>query len=241
MTKYLVVRLSEIDSTNQFALNFLKQSTERKPMVFVAHAQLHGRGQRGNVWESESGKNITCSIIDFPIWPVQRYFDLNRLVSLALVQTFEKHGIAAEIKWPNDILVKRKKIAGILIENQIRNDKITSCVIGIGINVNQEKFVSEKATSMNILTNKEFDLDAVLHDVLTHIETEMMFFQLNQFELNNKRYLKKLFQLNVKAKYKDSEGEFIGIIVDVNNDGRLVVNRNGEMKTYDMKEITFLF
>lgn len=239
-SKYQIIKLSDVDSTNNFAMNYLKESIPKKPLVIVADNQTEGKGQRGNKWMSEPGKNLMCSIIDYPIMEVKRYFELNMLVSLALIQTLEKFKIEAQIKWPNDIYVQDKKIAGILIENQLRGDKIIASVFGIGLNVNQIEFKNMHAISMQSITALNFEIDEVLIELLKFIELEMMFFQLNQIDLNRQRYMKKLYRLNVESKFKDENSEFTGVIKGVAIDGRLMIERVGELKTYEMKEVSFI-
>lgn len=143
--------------------------------------QTAGRGQRGNHWEAEPGRNLTLSIVlrDLPI-PPARQFELSMLVSLATVEFLDRYFPAEriKIKWPNDIYVDDLKICGILIENTLASsDGIARSIVGVGININQRTFVSDapNPVSLAMLTGREYDLDALAEAytaaVVTRIDT----------------------------------------------------------------------
>ena len=122
-----LITLKEVDSTNTFLKDALSKSTPLLDgSVIMADRQLAGRGQSGNSWISEAGKNLTFSVLLNPVFlAIERQFDLNMAVSLALNDFFNKYKIqAATIKWPNDSYINNKKVAGILIENILQGNKI---------------------------------------------------------------------------------------------------------------------
>lgn len=141
----------------------------------MADSQTGGKGQRGKSWDSEFGKNILCSVVVFPEHlRIQEQFLISAAVSLALCKTLSTLGIEAQIKWPNDIMVKGKKIAGILIENQLSDQHVEASVIGVGLNVNQVEFNPEytwPATSVKaqLRASTDFNRDEILLDFLKNL------------------------------------------------------------------------
>ncbi len=141
--------------------------------VLVARAQTAGRGQRGNSWEAEPGKNLTFSLMLRPraIRPADA-FVLSMAVSVGIVKALRRlTGLEVKLKWPNDVYVGDLKLAGILIENAFGSSGISHSVVGIGLNVNQERFVSDapNPVSMAMLSGREFDREEVLAAVVADI------------------------------------------------------------------------
>lgn len=138
-----------------------------------AIAQSAGRGQRGNSWESAPGQNLTFSLMLRPQHiPAARAFTVSMAVAVAIADTLAGEMILpVQVKWPNDIYVGDRKICGILIENSLCGARIDSCVAGIGINVNQTRFVSDapNPTSMALETGRSFVLESVLSKVIDSI------------------------------------------------------------------------
>lgn len=154
--------IKETASTN----SYLKENGEIPAMCFVAaRSQTAGRGQRGNSWEAEPGKNLTFSFRFKPeeLLP-SRQFIISQAVALAMVEGLKQFGILGAVKWPNDIYVGNMKIAGILIENQIMGSSIQSSLIGIGLNVNQTEFLSDapNPVSMSQISGMEYNLEELL-------------------------------------------------------------------------------
>jgi BirA family biotin operon repressor/biotin-[acetyl-CoA-carboxylase] ligase len=161
-----IVKLSEATSTNTVAAE-MGDSAAHGTAVW-ALTQSAGRGQRGNTWEAEPGKNLTFSLVLRPQYiAAARQFELSMLVSIAIVRVLERH-LRTEvlIKWPNDIYVGDKKICGILIENTLSGTSIDRSIVGIGINVNQQFFQSDapNPVSMIQLTGKKYDLDELINE-----------------------------------------------------------------------------
>jgi BirA family biotin operon repressor/biotin-[acetyl-CoA-carboxylase] ligase len=135
--------------------------------------QSAGRGQPGNAWESEEDKNLLLSIIVYPgtVAPPDQFI-ISMSVSLAISDFLTLHGIKSTIKWPNDIYVDDRKIAGILIENSVRGSSIENSIIGIGLNVNQQRFRGNapNPVSMSMLTGTTFDTGTCLMELLTFLD-----------------------------------------------------------------------
>jgi BirA family biotin operon repressor/biotin-[acetyl-CoA-carboxylase] ligase len=109
-------RLSSLQSTNIYALELLRQKKGFTGTVIVTDFQTKGKGQQGKIWESEKGKNLQFSIIISPMLAVEKQFELSQFVAICLRQWLDSMSVSVvQIKWPNDILVNGKKIAGVLI------------------------------------------------------------------------------------------------------------------------------
>ena len=186
--KHKIIHLSQTTSTNSYAKKYIEEHQAGEGTIIVAHEQTSGRGYGENTWESEPGKNLTFSLILYPVFiKAADFFRISQFVSLGLVDVLEKHlseGIS--IKWPNDIYYKDDKIAGILIENSILRDKIDSSVIGVGLNVNQEVFAhAPNPVSLKQITGKEYDLEILLEEMVRSILNR--YDQMKQDEENTNR------------------------------------------------------
>ncbi len=169
----VLIKKDLIDSSNNYAKQLLSNSKPIEGTAILTDFQSEGRGQRDNVWQSNPSENITLSIILYPNIKTEQYFLLNEMISIgirdALVNYLPEANV--EIKWPNDILVNKKKIAGILIENNIFNGVIVSSVIGIGVNVNQITFrKSIVATSLKLILQKEVSIEKLIESLFSSIE-----------------------------------------------------------------------
>jgi len=230
-------------STNSMLKEMLK--TESLPEFFVVRAafQTAGKGQVGNSWESERGKNLLFSLLLRPHHiPIHEQFVLSQMVSVALVRALSQVGVDARIKWPNDIYVGNKKIAGILIENSLRNARIETSIIGVGLNVNQLRFVSDapNPTSIAIITGEK----KIVGSILSSIRNELMsLYEYSDFALLKQNYMQSLFRSNGVYSFKLPTGvTFNASIVDVCFDGKLVLESDvHEISSYYFKEIEFLF
>ncbi|MDE7394120.1 MAG: biotin--[acetyl-CoA-carboxylase] ligase [Muribaculaceae bacterium] len=161
----MIIELPEVDSTNNYAK---LHSEMRAGDVVVAHRQTGGRGQRGNSWEAEPGKNLTFSVVVEPreLRAVDQ-FQLSMAVALAVRNALAPllpDSDSLCVKWPNDIYHRNRKLGGILIENSLRASMIARSIIGVGINVNQIVFrnAGPNPVSMAMLTGRETPLRPLL-------------------------------------------------------------------------------
>lgn len=234
--------LPSCHSTNSYANSYLKEGELPDGWIFFTFHQTAGRGQAGNKWESEPDKNLTFSkILIHPDILIKEQFFLNMVVSLSIHAFLESLGIGAMIKWPNDIYIGRKKIAGILIENCLRDNKIRHSIIGIGLNVNQTVFANHNATSMQLITNKEYDLLETLNGLNNTLEKHIETLKTAPDQIV-KKYHEHLYQRGIRCKYVFNLNDqmFEGVIQGVDILGRLVIQTSGGKKVFDLKEIRFL-
>ena len=229
-------------STNDLALKKLKESDTKEGLLILADEQLAGRGQRGNKWDSESGKNLLLSLVLRPAWlPCEKQFYLNIMSSLALRETVE-HFIPSEnvqIKWPNDLLINKKKAAGILIENILRSNQLESSVMGIGVNLNQTEFIDKMRVSVGNYMAAEVNREDFLEDLIFRLEAHYLQLKAGKFEYLKALYLEKLygFRQSISLKF---EHEFKGKIVSIEDSGIVRIKSGRKEFQFDFKEVEFL-
>jgi len=236
--------LSRTDSTNNYASRQLMTKRLPEGIVYSTSAQEKGRGQVNQHWESEPGKNITMSVVLYPEFvPILSQFLISKAVALAVHDFVSAYVPDAHIKWPNDIYVGKKKIAGTLIENSLRGGVISSSIVGIGLNINQRLFVSDapNPVSLSLLTDQQFDLDDCMEELCDRLDDWYMQLKTGGIKKINETYERRLFRMNEWAPYRDGEEEFEGKITGVDEIGRLVIEkRDGTKQQFHLKEVEFM-
>ncbi|MBI4929994.1 MAG: biotin--[acetyl-CoA-carboxylase] ligase [Bacteroidetes bacterium] len=243
------IKLDKTDSTNSHLIELLATDNLPEGAVVITKKQERGRGQRGTNWESESGKNLTLSILLKPTFlKPDEQFVLSKAIAVAVADFIislipRPLSLASvKIKWPNDIYIGNKKVAGILIENSVSGNSLCHSIIGIGINVNQEKFSAEllNPTSMKLETGKEFHLEECFEQLCSCIEKRYLQLRNHSKEIDSD-YLKNIYRFDEWANY-NYKGEIIKArIIGVSKIGKLVLEREGgEVLECDVKEISFL-
>ena len=236
-----LIWLDSVDSTTSEALRRLPELPSGT--VIAAREQTAGRGQRGNTWFTEAGKNLTFSIVlkDLGLAAAEAH-RLNYIASVAVADFLEGNGVSCFIKWPNDIYISRKKICGMLVENALEGGTVAASVVGIGININQTSFLQlANATSLSLITGKEYALEDCLDAFLAIFGRLLP--ALSDASLTE-RYSSRLFQKGVTAQYADylRDTQFPGIIRGVDPDGRLRIHDtiNGTDNLYRFKEVGYI-
>jgi len=235
-----------LDSTNTEAEKWLLKNTPDEGSVVLADFQTRGQGMSDSRWESSAGLNLLCSIILYPRFlAADRQFMLNKVASLAVKECV---GIITDsqevkIKWPNDIYVGNKKIAGILSHNALIGNKIENTIIGIGLNVNQTQFSSyiPNPVSLKILKHRDYKLQHIFEVLMAGIKKYYQ--MLADGERNNidRLYFDSLLHGNIQAGYLACNRRFNGKIIGVSKYGRIQMQVNKEIKEFDIKEVQFLF
>jgi len=239
-----IIFLENLPSTNTYAGKLLRKGNTQEGTIIHTNYQSDGRGQMGNGWESEDGKNLLMSIILNPstINPADQFI-ISMAVSLGICDFLERHIDCLSIKWPNDIYVKNDKIAGILIENTILGEKLEYSVAGIGLNINQEKFLSNapNPVSLKLITGSEYDLGACISQLSADLDKRYKQVISEEFVQIKRDYTAKLFRLNSWYNFRDQEAVFIGRIISVADNGRLKVEKkSGSVKEYYFKEVEYI-
>jgi BirA family biotin operon repressor/biotin-[acetyl-CoA-carboxylase] ligase len=241
LDKYNILKFCELDSTNNYALSLKSSLLFREGLVITSDFQSSGQGQRGSVWESEKKKNLLFSIVIEPNISISHQFDLNVISSLALIDYLQSLGINSKIKWPNDILVDSRKIAGILIKNIVFKNKITHSIIGIGLNVNQINFgdYRPKATSCFLELHRSCLINEALTNLLNFFHHRIDSYRANQFLIDE--YLNNLFRKDKVSFFENNSERFSGTIRGVNRNGLLEIEIQRRIRNFNLKEIKFLF
>lgn len=238
--------LHEVESTNTYAMDLLRNVNAIEGTIVYTDNQTKGRGQRGSVWNAEIASNITASVILKPKFlSIDKSFYLSKISALAmydlLSEILPNSQYDIKIKWPNDILVNRKKIAGILIENSFNNQFIQNSVIGIGLNVNQVDFneLNTTAISLRIIAQHEFNRNDLLMKIAGYLEKWYLILKQQKFELINQHYSDCLFALNTQMKFNDELMNFFNATVKgVEEDGKLKLElESGICRLFEVKEV----
>lgn len=241
-----IIKLDAINSTNDFLKEISKNQPVENYTVVVAHSQTHGRGQMGTRWSSENGKNLIMSILIKDLFvQIENVFVLNAMISVSIVEALSRFSIPnLSVKWPNDIMSDSKKIAGVLIENSIKTDSSITSIVGIGLNVNQDAFENlPQASSLFLQTGSVYDLDQILLELVDKIKYYAQFLLDKKHDLLWQMYHEILFKKGVPMAFEDTlQNRFMGIIVGVNQEGKLQVQlEDDSIQLYSIKEIKMLF
>ena len=239
------LELPAVNSTNEYALTLLSKSKPPEGTVISTPNQYAGRGQIGSGWESTPGKNIAVSIILYPTFlPPNRQFILNQTISLAVSDLLGKYFTGAvKVKWPNDIYIHDKKAVGILIQNAISGTHMRSSIIGIGINVNQEKFSPEisNPTSFKLETGIENNISLLIAELCHFLENRYLKLKSGKLVPLQEDYLQRLYRYNEESHFQRQDGSvFKGTIIGISEIGELKIERRGTIESFGLKEIKFL-
>lgn len=234
-----IYHLDSVDSTNNFAAKLINDQICQNGSVILADKQTAGKGQMGNVWESAPSMNLLCSFVWRPDnLSVLQQSEINWMICLSLHKLLLRFGIDASVKWPNDVYVGSRKIAGVLIENQIEGNRISWVIAGIGLNVNQCQFETPNATSMKLQIQTEIRIKTILNELTDILNGYLL--NWNSVEPSLKAaYELLLYQKGEMANYIDTNGEFEGEIVGVQEDGRICLKVLDEIRYYSLKELQF--
>ena len=241
-----IIKLNATNSTNTYLKNLLKEKQVKDLSCIWALSQTQGRGQQGAKWISEPGKNLTFSILKkFENLSSEYHFLLNMEVSLAIFRALKKLYIPdLAVKWANDILSSKKKICGILIENTLHKEQISSSIIGIGLNVNQVFFNDlPNVSSLQKIMGHPFDLEEVLLLICQELEVSLKSLSPTRFESMLDEYHTHLFRKDKPSTFEYPNGErFMGYIRGVSHNGQLQVEQEDAlMSSFSLKEIKLLY
>ena len=248
--------LPEVQSTNTYLLDLLAQGTTLPDTtVIYTLRQTAGRGQMGNSWESEMDKNILFSMLLCPTFlPIREQFLLSQICSLGIVEALDElirtqhlqNEVKLSIKWPNDIYAGDGKLCGILIENRLMGGTLQHSVLGVGINVNQEKWIGNAPNPISLkLLGVETDPLTVLDLVTKHIVELYNAFRDNKEMANviRERYMQRLYRKDGYYAYYDpaKNDHFDAEIAGVDPQGPLMLRLpSGEERSYWFKEVKFV-
>jgi BirA family biotin operon repressor/biotin-[acetyl-CoA-carboxylase] ligase len=239
-----IIPVEKVTSTNTCLKELAHNQVLEEGTVIVTGNQTAGKGQQGNSWESEAGKNITCSILFYPSFlPVQRFFLLSEIVSLGVKETLDAYTGGIAVKWPNDIYYQEKKIAGILIENELTGSELSLSIAGVGININQEYFLSDapNPVSLKQITGKEWDIETLLKELVHNILYFYKQLKTGNAETLTRMYHETLYRKTGLHRFEDDKEIFNARIDRVSDDGFLhLITDLNDKRSYIFKSVRFL-
>jgi BirA family biotin operon repressor/biotin-[acetyl-CoA-carboxylase] ligase len=239
-----IIFCENLTSTNTCCSALLKKEKLKEGTIIHTNFQTAGRGQTGNTWESEEGKNLLFSVILYPSTiDVRNQFIISKTISLGICDFLERYLQDVYIKWPNDIYINDDKIAGILIESSIISDEFEHVIAGIGLNVNQDKFTANipNPTSLKIECGMSFDLAELLSLICKDLDKRYKQLLYDKTSVIDADYLSHLRKYRQWSFFKGSGNIFEGRILSVSDTGRIYIeDRTGRMHEYAFKEVDFV-
>ncbi|WP_405370867.1 biotin--[acetyl-CoA-carboxylase] ligase [Nonlabens sp. Asnod2-A12] len=233
-----IVKLHATTSTNDELKSRFRESVLPHLTAIYSLKQTRGKGQQGAQWVAEDGKNLTFSVLITEGISDLTPFLINQVVSVSIVEWLKNDlQIQSKIKWPNDILSVNHKLAGILIENSYSGNFLSSSVVGIGLNVNQDEFEGlPKAISLKNITGKEFELEVLLISFLNVLKNNLR----DPLKVAQD-YNKYLFKYRQVISFESSNAVFNGRVEGTDKDGKLILRVDNELKIYDLKELKWVY
>lgn len=243
MENIKIIRLDETDSTNRFLQDYGGEEGAVMTIATAEH-QTAGRGQGRNTWESEAGRNLLFSIKTRPkALAAGRQFVMLESGALAILDVLSAYADGFTVKWPNDVYWRDKKISGTLSECTVNRGCVGTCILGTGININQQTFTSgaPNPVSLSMITGCEVSRDDVMNSFLTAFKGYLDKVNSGRYDEIDGLYAASLYRRNGYHAYRDDEGTFTAAIESVASDGRLTLRRSdGRMKTYMFKEVEYI-
>ncbi len=239
-----VVFLPSCHSTNAIAAELVHNLVFENGTIVITNNQTQGKGQRGTIWLTEPGLNLTFTILlrKYAL-AVSDQFLLSQAVALGIVEYIKNRGIEAFIKWPNDIYVSSKKIGGTLIENSIQGVNISSSLIGIGLNMNQTIFPYPYATSLSLEIGAILELGDEFEKLVKSIDNYLNILLLGDYRQIKAQYLENLLGLGEEREFRIGTVTTMGTIVGISNWGKLLFKSTDSLKIleFDIKEIEWIW
>lgn len=239
-----IIHKIETTSTNDEIKLLLSQENPREFTTVYADFQTQGRGQRGNQWKSTHGQNLLFSTLLKPLFlKANKQFTLSQIAALCVKKTLDEFTEGISIKWPNDVYWHEKKICGMLIEIDLADVYVGSCILGIGININQTDMNGSGPNPISLIKiiNKEVDLKQVLDLCLQHLDEYYTLLKSGNESKIQKDYCECLFRKEGLHPFTDSTGTFNAHIQQIDPNGMMHLQlENGEIRQYAFKEVKYV-
>lgn len=240
-----IIYLPSCHSTNDIAAELVHKGLVEEGTVVITDNQVGGRGQRGSTWQSEAGQNLTFSVILKPVFlPVDQQFPISQTVALALFDFLSLYTSDAKIKWPNDMYVSGKKLSGTLIENSIQGNTLSGSIVGIGININQTSFLSDRISSVANVTGESIVLQSGFQSVITFLDQRYNTLKMSRnYENIRLDYLENLYGYRQPVTLKYQNEIITGHVVGVADNGRILIQLQGRetVQDFGLKEIEWVW
>lgn len=239
-----IIQLPQVDSTNNYAKQLIEEGTGEGTAV-LSQFQSMGKGQAGNSWESEEGKNLLCSLILYPEFlPAEKQFQLSKIISLSIAEFLAAEVSGVKIKWPNDVYVGDMKIGGILIENSIIGMTLSSSVLGFGLNLNQMEFHSPAPNPVSLiqLTQKQYGPEQVYQQIAENLNRwyNVLKESTGSEQIDN-AYWSSLYRADGWYNFSAGDKQFSARITGIGNLGQLQLEKkDGSVQEFMFKEVEFI-
>ena len=241
LSGFRILEYDELESTNSEAARLRWNELEDR-MVILTYRQTHGKGQVGNRWESEPGKNISMTVVFKPeALLAGEQFAMSMVIALGARDFLSRYVEDVSVKWPNDVYAGERKIAGILIEHTVVGKKVAFSFCGIGLNVNQYRFLSDAPNPVSLvqLTGKEKDLTEALAELLSAIGRR--YEQVYDYDKLEKDFVSGLYRREGMFRWRDGQGTFEASVLGINEYGQLLLrDTEGKERIYGFKEVAYL-
>jgi BirA family biotin operon repressor/biotin-[acetyl-CoA-carboxylase] ligase len=237
-----LVFMPECHSTNTVASELCHEiPPPPEGTVIITANQTAGRGQRGNTWFVESGKNFTFSVVFYPNFlPIDSQFYLNMVASLAVRDYLLRIGCAAvSVKWPNDVFLTNRKVSGILIESIVSGTALARSIIGVGLNMNQQFPDAAHAISVSQFVAKQLVLDDQLPLLLESLESRYLQLKENAYSALRSDYLESLYWRDEPHVFRSNGSQFEGRIEGIDDNGQLIISTCTGKRSFGVREITY--
>lgn len=247
MNQFMVdrVHLQSVDSTNAYVRRRLSAGRHFAEITLVdTDDQTAGRGQKGNSWECEPGKNLAFSLVCHPSQvPASHQFILSQAIALAVCESLSEFADGFTVKWPNDIYWNDYKVSGTLIECDLLGKQLDTCIIGTGVNVNQTVFVSDAPNPMSLgqIVGASCDREALLASIVREFVRLYSLIQRGHDELVRAEYVSRLYRSSGLWPFEDANGRFEAGFAGIEPTGHLLLRTaGGELRRYEFKEVRFV-
>lgn len=244
--KFEIIDLASLPSTNTYLFDLISEKQCEEGIVIKTDNQTKGKGLGTNKWESEVGKNLNFSFLLTPEFlKPEKQFAITQIVSLSILNACRNilNNENVKIKWPNDIYYCNKKLAGVLVQNIIKGNSISNSVIGIGLNVNQQAFISDAPNPVSFIqiAGRSFNLDFVLNEILNELKQNYSKLRISSdHNWLERKYIENLYRFNQTHFFTDKNGKFEGKIIGIDKYGQLKILKTDEQTTlFGYKEVEF--
>ena len=235
-----VVEYDELASTNTLAEEIASSELKDKTVIFT-RKQTRGRGQATNKWESAPNRNISMTVILCPEHlEAGKQFAVSMVIALGCLDFLKRYVGQVSVKWPNVVYAGDRKIAGILIEHRIAGPFVRNSLCGIGVNINQEKFLSDAPNPISLLqlTGREMLLDDALAGLLECIGSRYV--QINDYKALEEDFLQYMYRADGVYWWEDEAGRFEASVAGIDEYGQLVLRDiQGRKRIYAFKEVKY--
>ena len=221
-----------LGSTNEEAWDLIDSGEARHGMIIITDNQFSGKGRDKNQWYMSPSKSLAMSIIIMEPLEIEKSFLIPLSGSVAVAKTLKNRGFIPQLKWPNDILLNGKKCGGILCESRVLNKKVNQMVIGIGLNVNDQKEdlnseIQEKATSLFIEKGHPNQRELIAAIIITYFE--QLF---NDLSVVTNQWSDYCVHLNEEISFKHQNSIQKGIFKGIKSNGLASVQIADEIIDY---------